>query len=148
MIDVEDLHESALGDYWLQVWRRFVEVYSDYTTIETNGEWYSFAHLRKCQPKMVVDDRVADLATNYWERNRGELKEYFINWTCDKWSCEVAIEKDVTYGGWIDCGADLAYPHRRYEDNTNDTLYLAKTRQLQLMLKKAKLDVFLEKMLE
>ena len=143
MIDLAQISEYSLGQYWLQVWRNLVEAHWNYIVHGTSSEIYDFAHMRKCQPKESVDSIVADLATSYWERNRFELKEHFINMTCDKWNAELAVERDVIHVGWIDFGADPYYPNRRHEDNKNDAPWLAYSGRFQAMLKKAERDASL-----
>ena len=146
---ISSIYEDDLGDYWLQVWRSLVEQHWDYVVAGTASELYDFAHLRKHQPDQAkVDERVADLASDYWTRNRFALKEYFINWTCEHWDTVLAVEKDVVHCGWISCGADPAYPSRRHGSCEKDALRLAKTCQLQLMLKKAELHAYLHKACE
>ena len=143
MIDLAQISEDMLGPYWLQVWKNLVEAHWNYIVHGTSSEQYDFAHMRKRQLKESVDSIVADLATDYWERNRFELKEHFINMTCDKWNAELAVERDVIYVGWIDFGADPCYPNRRHEDNKNDAPWLAYSGRFQAMLKKAERDASL-----
>lgn len=156
MIDVLKLSEEDLGPYWLQVWRCFIEEYWNWlrTPDEDNDPYwkngiygkphYTFKSLRedKCKPNEVIDAEVADLASNFWKRNRSYLKEYFINWTCEKWNTNVgnvlAVDKDVVYNGWIDCGVDPSYPNRRLKYRKQDADELAKTGELQEMLEEAK----------
>lgn len=121
-------------------------MHSDYVRQCIESDYYSFKHLRSVQTKQNIDMQIASLATNYWQRNRSDLKEYFINWTCDKWNNDfgnvLAVEKDVIHNGWINCGVDPIYPKRKYENNRFDAPYLMKTGELQKMFIKAKHRVF------
>lgn len=144
MTDVLNLSENALGYYWLQVWRNLIEIHWNLVVANTSAECYDFVHCRRIQPNTSVNEQVASLASDYWKRNRFELKEYFVNWTCGEWNAEVAIERDLTYCRWIDYGEDLVYPERKYEHNTHDAPFLAKTGQLQLMLKNSQFDAHMK----
>lgn len=144
MVDVKKLAESDLSPYWLRVWRCLVEAHYDYIVTKTSDGYYAFKNLYKHQSKKSVDDQIAKLATDYWTRNRSDIKEYFINWTCDKWNEVLAIEKDVVWNGWIDCGVDPIYPQRKHENRCYDAPCLASAGKLQELLQKAKLNAFLQ----
>ena len=150
MVDLSRPAEEILDKQWLCVWYCFVEEFwnfirkpdEDNYPYSKGREWckphYTFSSMRrdKCKPAEVIDEEVALLAKDYWERNRSELKEYFVNWTCYAWDNELSVHKDLC-GGWIDCGADPAYPNRKSERNVNDAAYLASTGKLEQIYAKA-----------
>lgn len=151
MIYIANTPEEALDKYWLCVWRNLIEEYwnwlrkpdeDNYPYYVSGKVWtkphYTFASLRrdKCQSEESIDEDVAKLAVNFWKRNRSDLKEYFINWTCGSWNQELAIEKDLA-GGWLDCGVDPCYPNRREQNNLKDAQHLSIIGVLQVLLAKA-----------
>ena len=65
------------------VWLDLVEAHWDYVASSSQrDEPNTFARLRemKFRTKKAIDADVADLALNYWQRNRFRLREAFINW--------------------------------------------------------------------
>ena len=154
MIDIADTPEEALDSNWLCVWRNLVEEYWNYIRKpdEDNDPYYTsgralskphytFASMRrdKCRPEESIDEDVSKLAQNFWERNRSDLKEYFINCTCDNWpdKDKYEVQRAVDGVDWLDCGVDPAYPDRKYERNTHDAPYLSDIGVFQSLLHKA-----------
>ena len=141
MIDIAKTPEEALDRYWLCVWRNLVENYWDYLRRpdEENDHYYkkglydkphyTFKSLRrdKCKSKEQIDEDVAELARNFWERNRSDLKEYFINCTCDNWpdKDKYELQRAIDGSEWLDCGVDPCYPDRKSTDNTYDANHLS-----------------------
>ena len=135
MVDLLSTAEEVLDQYWLLVWRHLVEIHWDDVR---DYDCYSFFSLRKnrCQPKESIDAEVADLAIDYWERNRFKLKEHFINLTCGLWpNKETAVYKDLYHNGWIDCGVDPASPGKVFPNDVN-------TSWLNSNIKSAKISAF------
>lgn len=65
------------------VWLDLVEAHWDYVASSSQrDEPNTFARQRemKFKTKKAIDADVADLALNYWQRNRFRLRESFINW--------------------------------------------------------------------
>ena len=142
MYKLSQTAQEALDTYWLYVWHSLVEQYWDFILNKQHNP-YTFSSMRQNGNKQV-DEAVASLANSFWERNRFDLKECFVNYTCDFWPDKrCAIHKDVDCGGWIDCGADPVYPDRRDMENACDAPHLARTGQLQKLLKKAECNAFL-----
>lgn len=109
--------KEALDDFWLCVWHSLVEQYWDFILDNQNNP-YTFSAMRQ-RGNTHIDEDIESLANNFWERNRADLKEYFVNYTCDFWpNKECAVHKDVNCGGWMDCGVDPAFPDRHHNDNS------------------------------
>ena len=141
MIDIAKTPEEALDRYWLCVWRNLVENYWDYIRKpdEENDSYYkkglyykpcyTFKSLRrdKCKSKEQIDEDVAELARNFWKRNRSDLKEYFINCTCDNWpdKDKYELQRAINGSEWLDCGVDPCYPDRKSFDNPYDASHLS-----------------------
>ena len=141
MIDIAKTPEEALDRYWLCVWRNLVENYWDYIRKpdEENDPYYkkglyykpcyTFKSLRreKCKSKEQIDEDVAELARNFWERNRSDLKEYFINCTCDNWpdKDKYEVQRAIDGSEWLDCGVDPCYPDRKSADYPYDASHLS-----------------------
>ena len=162
MIDIANTPEEALDKYWLCVWRNLIENYWNWLRKpdEDNDPYYkkgvcskphyTFASLRrdKCCPEELIDENVAKLARNFWERNRSDLKEYFINCTCEKWPDKekYEVQKAVDGTDWLDCGVDPAYPNRKNANSVYDAPHLSDIGVFQSLLssamEKAKWDKF------
>ena len=160
MIDIAKTPEEALDRYWLCVWRNLVENYWDYIRKpdEENDPYYkkglyykpcyTFKSLRrdKCKSKEQIDEDVAELARNFWERNRSDLKEYFINYACDNWQDKDKYELQRAINGseWLDCGVDPCYPDRKHTDNPYDASHVSDLgifqELLEMAMHKAKWD--------
>ena len=153
MIDIANTPEEALDSYWLCVWRNLVEEYWNYVRkpdedndpFYTSGRalskpHYTFESMRrdKCRSKESIDVDVINLAYDFWERNRSDMKEYFINYTCHMWPDKTyKVHQDVFCNGWIDFGVDTVYPERRQENCIYDASYLSETGVFQSLLRKA-----------
>ena len=160
MIDIAKTPEEALDRDWLCVWRNLVENYWDYTRRpdEENDPYYkkglyykpryTFKSLRrdKHKSKEQIDEDVAELARNFWERNRSDLKEYFINCTCDNWpdKDKYELQRAIDGSEWLDCGVDPCYPDRKSTDNTYDASHLSDIgifqELLEIAMRKARWD--------
>ena len=162
MIDIANTPEEALDKYWLCVWRNLIENYWNWLRKpdEDNDPYYkkgvcskpcyTFASLRRytCISKELIDEDVAKLARNFWERNRSDLKEYFINCTCKKWPDKekYEVQKAVDGTDWLDCGVDPVYPNRKNANSVYDAPHLSDIGVFQSLLysamEKAKQDKF------
>ena len=160
MIDIAKTPEEALDRYWLCVWRNLVKNYWDYIRRpdEENDPYYkkglyykpcyTFKSLRrdKHKSKEQIDEDVAELARNFWERNRSDLKEYFINCTCDNWpdKDKYELQRAIDGSEWLDCGVDPCYPDRKSTDNTYDASHLSDIgifqELLEIAMRKARWD--------
>lgn len=160
MIDIAKTPEEALDRYWLCVWRNLVENYWDYIRKpdEENDPYYkkglyykpcyTFKSLRrdKHKSKEQIDEDVAELARNFWERNRSDLKEYFINCTCDNWpdKDKYELQRAIDGSEWLDCGVDPCYPDRKSTENTYDASHLSDIgifqELLEIAMRKARWD--------
>jgi len=131
MIDIADTPEEALDTYWLCVWRNLVEEYWNYVRRpdEENDPYYkrgvcckpcyTFESARKsgCKSKEAIDGEVASLAQDFWRRNRLDLKEWFVNNTCNNWpdKDKYEVQRAVFGSNWLDCGVDPVYPNAKNE---------------------------------
>ena len=145
MVATTNYPEDSLDVFWLCVWRNLVEQHWNFVR---DYDDYSYASYRKCRSKESVDKDVADLAQNYWERNRFRLKEWFLNYTCDKWpdSAKFEIERAVSGDNWLQCNDDPCYPFNPNAENPYDAKTMEGcgwfTRELKSAMSKAKHDAF------
>ena len=156
MVEFPEKPEDALNQYWLLVWRYLIEMHWDIIAAEQEqndpygNAHYSFKSLRSlnCRSKESIDEDVADLARNYWQRNRFNIKEYFVNYTVDAWPDHETYDvlKAVDGSDWIDCGVDPAYPNRKHEFNKWDAKHLVSIGWFEKALKKAIYQARIEKL--
>ena len=148
-----------MSHYWLCVWRCLVERHWNLVRRddEENDPYskgrifgkphYTYESIRrdKCKPVDAIDKDVADLARNYWKRNRFDIKEYFVNLTYDNWPDAAIFELYVATTGneWIDCYPDPVYPDRRTKFDQFGGEHLFDTGWLQYNLKASLKDAVL-----
>jgi len=148
-LPLKDIPEDSLSHYWLCVWRCLVERHwnlvrkddeenDPYSRGPFGKYCYTFESMRhyKCRPV------VANLARDYWKRNRFDIKEYFVNLTYENWPDAANFELYVAMTGneWIDCYPDPAYPDSRTKFDQFGGEHLFDTGWLQYNLKTAMKD--------
>ena len=129
MAEIADTPEEMLDGHWLQVWRNYVEFYWDFLRRpdEENDIYYKqgrcskpcytfeSARYHKYRSEETIDEEVADLAVNFWKRNRSDLKEHFSNKQIHKKNSDEKInmlkgigvdfnqdiDEDFRYGAWF-----------------------------------------------
>lgn len=156
-LPLKDSPEDSLSHYWLCVWRCLVERHwnlvrrddeenDPYSRGRTFGKpHYTYESMRrdKCKSVDATDEDVADLARDYWKRNRFDIKEYFVNLTYNNWPDAEIFELYVAMTGneWIDCCClDHVYSDRRTKFDQFGGEYLFGMGWLQYNLKVAMKD--------
>ncbi len=120
------------------VWLNLVEQHWNEVRIDSLRPDLSFAQIRQkgYRPKASIDKDVAELAIDYWRRNRFHLREHFINYCyfMSKYRSTFEVMK-ATNGGKIECKQDPVYPGKTFP---NDVDYIWVARHMPLSVKQKK----------